>query len=206
MRARHAGDAVAGDELGEVAPVRADVGERARRAAERRARRASCRPRGAAASPAGSVPWSEVERAGGAACARARAPRGPSGRSGRRTAPPRRGRPPRPASTRRAAPRGVERERLLADDVLAGGERRLGERRVQVVRRADVDDVDVVGDSTSSSDVAKARSAPRRAAARSARSRRRGGRRRRRCAPARRADRAWTAPMKPVPAMPTRRA
>ena len=31
-----AGDAVAGDELGEVAPVRADVGERARRAAELR--------------------------------------------------------------------------------------------------------------------------------------------------------------------------
>jgi hypothetical protein len=29
--------------------------------------------------------------------------------------------------------------------VLAGGERRLGERRVQAVRRADVDDVDAVG-------------------------------------------------------------
>jgi hypothetical protein len=38
------------------------------------------------------------------------------------------------------------RERLLADDVLAGLERRLGERRVQVVGRADVDDVDALGD------------------------------------------------------------
>ena len=35
----------------------------------------------------------------------------------------------------------VERERLLADDVLAGGERGLGERSMQVVRRAQVDDV-----------------------------------------------------------------
>ena len=42
-----------GHELGEVAPVRADVGERARRAAELRRRRASCRPRAGAASPAG---------------------------------------------------------------------------------------------------------------------------------------------------------
>ena len=39
----------------------------------------------------------------------------------------------------------VERERLLADDVLAGRQRGLGERQVQVVGRADVDDVDVVG-------------------------------------------------------------
>ena len=45
VRAREPGDPVAGDELDQVAPVRADVGERARRAAERRRRRASCRPR-----------------------------------------------------------------------------------------------------------------------------------------------------------------
>jgi hypothetical protein len=36
-------------------------------------------------------------------------------------------------------------ERLLADDVLARGERGVRERRVEVVRRADVDDVDAVG-------------------------------------------------------------
>jgi len=40
--------------------------------------------------------------------------------------------------------RGVERERLLADDVLAGGQGGLGERDVQVVGRADVHDVDLV--------------------------------------------------------------
>ena len=34
--------------------------------------------------------------------------------------------------------------------MLAGGQRGLGERHVQMVGRADVDDVDVVGDSTSS--------------------------------------------------------
>ena len=37
---------------------------------------------------------------------------------------------------------GVERQGLLADDVLAGGQRRLGKREMEVVRRADVDDVD----------------------------------------------------------------
>ena len=42
---RHARDPVAGHELGEVAPVRADVRERARGAAELTRRRASCRPR-----------------------------------------------------------------------------------------------------------------------------------------------------------------
>jgi hypothetical protein len=36
-------------------------------------------------------------------------------------------------------------ERLLADDVLAGGHGPLGQRRVKVVRRADVHDVDIVG-------------------------------------------------------------
>ena len=39
---------------------------------------------------------------------------------------------------------GGRRERLLADDVLAGRERRRRQRGVQVVRRADVDDVDAV--------------------------------------------------------------
>ena len=39
----------------------------------------------------------------------------------------------------------VHGERLLADHVLARGEGGLGERRVQVIRRADVNDVDVVG-------------------------------------------------------------
>ena len=41
------------DELREVAPVRADVGERARRATRAPRRRASCRPRGRRASPGG---------------------------------------------------------------------------------------------------------------------------------------------------------
>ena len=37
----------------------------------------------------------------------------------------------------------VERQRLLADHVLAGGERRFGEPSMQVVRRADVHDVHI---------------------------------------------------------------
>ena len=41
---------------------------------------------------------------------------------------------------------GVDRQRLLAHDVLAGCEGGDGQRLVEVVRRADVDDVDVVGD------------------------------------------------------------
>ena len=39
-------------------------------------------------------------------------------------------------------PGDVYRQRLLADHVLAGRERRLGEREMQVVGRADVNDVD----------------------------------------------------------------
>jgi hypothetical protein len=38
---------------------------------------------------------------------------------------------------------GVQCERLLADHVLARGQRRFGQREVKVVGRADVDDVDV---------------------------------------------------------------
>ena len=44
-----------------------------------------------------------------------------------------------------AASPEIECHRLLADDVLARRDRRLGERHMQVVRRADVDDVDPVG-------------------------------------------------------------
>ena len=40
-------------------------------------------------------------------------------------------------------PGDVERQRLLADDVLAGGQRRLGERQVKMVRRAHVHDIHV---------------------------------------------------------------
>ena len=46
------------------------------------------------------------------------------------------------AATRPADSAGGHRQRLLADDVLAGGEDRRRLRDVEVVRRGDVDDVD----------------------------------------------------------------
>ena len=57
---------------------------------------------------------------------------------------PGRARAPGRAHQRRSA-LGVDRERLLADDALPRRQSRLGERGVQVVRDADVDDVDGVG-------------------------------------------------------------
>ena len=49
------------------------------------------------------------------------------------------------ARAQRGRPGEVDGERLLAHDVLAGGQRGLDQRAVQVVGRADVDDVDLVG-------------------------------------------------------------
>ncbi len=142
---REARDALAGGELGQVAPVRADVGERARAA-----RRAACSTRQLSSLgtrqpvlQVGAV--QQPQLAAARRRAGARAPRGPSGSSGRRTAPPPPDRGRQASSTSCGGAVVVERERLLADHVLAGLERGRGERDVQVVRRADVDDVDVVG-------------------------------------------------------------
>ena len=142
---REPGDPVAGDELGQVAPVRADVGERPGRAAQLVVHAPVRRRRAAGASPGGTC------RGAGAAFrlvrrGRARAPRERSGSSGRRT-----GLPPGGPSRRRLdellRAGCVGRQGLLADDVLAGSQRRLGEREMEVVGRADVDDVDgLVGD------------------------------------------------------------
>ena len=197
---REAGDAVAGHELGEVAPVRADVGERPRRAAERRRRRASCRPRRRAASPAG--------RCRGSGAPRRSRPRrhalarlaDRSGRSGRRTAP----RPGGPASAggggERARPRSRSSgERLLADHVLAGRERRVGERSswrwlgVQMWTTS----TSSVRDQLLAPEARRARRRGSRAAASRALGRR-GARRPPRAPPAARTARAWTAPMNPV--------
>ena len=146
----------------------------------------------------------QAHRPGLPAARRARAPRAPSGSSGRRTAP-RLTRPtPAAASASCCAPGGVERQRLLADHVLAGRQRGLGEREVQVVRRADVDDVDA-GLATISSAESNARSAPSAAGAACADSGDEAATPTS-AAPARRAERAWTLPMEPVPAIATRRA
>ena len=103
----------------------------------------------------------------------------------------------------RWAPGAVERHRLLAHDVLAGGQRLERQRLVQVVGRADVDDVDAVGLDQllargegplgpqllggllpgPGDDPATPTS----------------------LAPARRADRAWTRPMNPVPTTAVRK-
>ena len=194
-------DAMAGDELGEVAPVRADVGERARRAAELLVHA----PVGVVGAQepvleVGAV--DEADRAGLARARRARAPRAPSGSSGRRTAP----RPGAPASPRRVDEplrrrASVERQRLLADRRACRPRAR--PRRAAAWRwfgRADVDDVDVgVADQLLGGVDGPLRAE--RGGGRLARSgdeaahRRPGGRRR--AAPAR----AWTAPMNPVPAM-----
>ena len=134
------GEPVAGDELGEVAPVRADVREGARDAA----------PLGVDApvvvlgveQPVLQVcPVDEVHGAapaGGDAVARlahggVEAVRERHGRARRGV-----GREGREALRRVE----IDRERLLADDVLAGRQGALRQVRVEVVRRADVDDVD----------------------------------------------------------------
>ena len=81
---REPGDAMAGDELGEVAPVRADVGERARGAAELVVDAPVVVVR--AEEPVLKVrAVQQVQRTGPPAARHARAPRGRSGSSGRRT-------------------------------------------------------------------------------------------------------------------------
>ena len=136
-----AGDPLARDELGEVAPVRADVGEGARGAAERRVDApVVVLGVGQPVLQVGAV--HEPDRAGGAgadAVARLadrgvvavdeRHRGGGAGGGGRVDEPRRAGE--------------VGRERLLADHVLAGGQGGLGERQVEVVRGADVHHVDV---------------------------------------------------------------
>ena len=99
------GDPVAGDELDEVAPVHADVGERPRRRRRRRGRPASCRRCRRRASPAGT---SRAAGAPGPPCRRRRGPGPParSGRSGRRTARWRSRRRRRPARSSSSASAG----------------------------------------------------------------------------------------------------
>ena len=139
-------DAVAGDELGQVAPVRADVGERARGAAEVRVDAPVVVLGRAAASPAGRCRGSGGPAPRGArADALARLARR-SGSSGRRTGRPR----TRPALGGRVGQRAARRARSSASGFsqmtcLPAAQRGLGERQVQVVGRADVHDVDVVG-------------------------------------------------------------
>ncbi len=138
---RDALDAMAGNELGEVTPVRADVGERARGAAQLLVH-----------APVGVVgaqkPVLEV-RAVQQAKRTGLPARDALARLAHRrvvAVDERHGR--LPSRLRRDVDEplrsgGVERERLLADHVLPRCQRSLGERQVKVVRRADVDDVDV---------------------------------------------------------------
>ena len=137
----HAGDAVPGDEFGQVAPVRADVGERPRRSAQPFVHAPVVVVRtkepvlqiGAVQQPQRSdLPASDAL---------------PSLAHRRVVAVDERhaGLEPRVGCgvyELLGAP-GVQRERLLADHVLARGQRRFGQREVKVVGRADVDDVDV---------------------------------------------------------------
>ena len=143
QRARaQARDAVPGDELGEVAPVRADVGERARRAAEVGLDapvvvlgpqqpvlqvRAVHEPHRASLPAAHALARLADRRVVAV-----------HERDASRTRPL-----AAASSVSRCAPADVDRQRLLADHVLAGRQRRLGERQVKVVRRADVHDVHV---------------------------------------------------------------
>ena len=136
-------DPVAGDELDEVAPVRADVRERPRGAAEVGVDApvvvvgrgepvlqvapvdqpdGTERPGADAGARLADDGMEAVdERDGGDATGRAR------------------------CGDQLAGLRRAHRQRLLADDVLAVGERERGEVRVEMVRRADVEHVDVVG-------------------------------------------------------------
>jgi hypothetical protein len=98
---------------------------------------------------------------------------------------------------------GVHRQRLLAHHVLAGLEGRFGKRRVQVVGRAETWTMSTSGSVTSACASAYAR-APSRVAASSELAGVDAATPARR-APAKRADRACTAPMKPAPTIPTRR-
>jgi hypothetical protein len=130
-----------GDELGEVAPVRADVGERARRAAEVRVHPpvVVLRP-GQPVLQVAAV--HEADRAGAPAAhtlARLAHHRVVAVHEGHeRTAVGLAGQLGQPRG-----PGEVERQRLLADDMLAGQQRGLGEREVEVVGRAHVHDIDV---------------------------------------------------------------
>ena len=136
-------DLLAGDELGQVAPVRADVGERARGAA-RRGVDAPVAVLGIEQPVLQIGAVDEAHRPGVAAAhALARlADRGIEAidERHRRDDVGRRG-----LAGQRLGARAVGGQGLLADDVAARGQRRRGQRAMQVVRRADVDDVDVAG-------------------------------------------------------------
>ena len=146
----------------------------------------------------------QPQRAGRRRCARARAPRARWGSSGRRTARRRSVPASAAASASACAPSRVERDRLLADHVLAGGQR--GLRRAATCRWLGVQ---MWTTSTSRRldqllgacrTRARRRAPPPRGGALSGEEAATPTRR----APASRADRAWTAPMNPVPAMATR--
>ena len=108
-----------------------------------RHRRASCRPGRSTASPAGSSRGRGARRAD--RWPPGPAPRGPSGRSGRRTAPWRRCPPGRRRPRAAAAVAGAVASGFSHTTCLPGLEGGLGQRAVQVVGGADVDDVDVGG-------------------------------------------------------------
>ena len=78
-------------------------------------------------------------------CGSCRRRAGRRGSTASRSSSARRRRPPRSPSTIRAAGGEVDAERLLAQEVLAGGDRVEVELLVQVVRDREVEDVEVVG-------------------------------------------------------------
>jgi hypothetical protein len=136
-------DPVAGHELGQIAPVRADVRERPRSAAEigldapvvvLRAQQPVLQ--------VGAVDQADRAALPGAHALARLAHRGVVAvdeRDGGDLA--------RIGGRVRDGLRGerVHRDRLLEDHVLAGGQGGFGERHVQMIGRADVDDIDVVG-------------------------------------------------------------
>jgi hypothetical protein len=132
---------MARDELGEVAPVRADVRERTRRAAELVVD-APVRVVGSQEPVLQIRAVQQMDRAG-PSCSHALA-RLADGRI--EAVDERDARVEARLRRELGEPLGageVGGERLLAHDVLARLERRLGERQVEVVGGADVDDVDV---------------------------------------------------------------
>ena len=130
-----------GDELGEIAPVRADVGKGARRAAQLLVHP----PVGVVGSKKPVLEVGAVEEAHRAGLTARDPLAGLAHRrvvavdEGHRCVVSRLGR--RVDEPLRAG--HVERQRLLADHVLSRRERCLGERQVEMVRRADVHDVHV---------------------------------------------------------------
>ena len=195
-------DPLARDELDEVAPVRADVSKRTRRAALGGVDAPVVVLRGG--QPVLQVAaGDEADRARASRSARGRAPRARPGGSGRRTGRWRRGRScaaardERVGLARRRSPAASRRSRACLPRAPAPRAARASRWASRCGRRRRR------RRSTSASALSYARSAPRRSAA----SRDRSGddvatpasR-----APASRADRACTAPMKPAPTMPAR--